>query len=54
MKSQRFISDMEGDRLLITISEEEYKLGIKVYKYNLYDRILWPKGSTPLIIVTIK
>lgn len=44
---------MEGDCLLITVSEEEYKLGLKVYKYNLHGRILWPKGSTPLVIVTI-
>ncbi|KAL2330012.1 hypothetical protein Fmac_017593 [Flemingia macrophylla] len=38
---------MKGDKLVITIPEEEYKLGLEGFKYNLHGRLVLPKGATP-------
>ncbi|XP_058755862.1 uncharacterized protein LOC131629080 [Vicia villosa] len=45
---------IKGDRLSITIPEEEYKAGLLDCKNNLHGRILWPKGSTPLTVMAIR
>lgn len=41
---------MNGDRLTIEISEEEYLAGIDECKFNIHERIIWPKGSNAVII----
>lgn len=43
-------SCVKGDRITITIPEEEYLTGLEACKNNLHDRILWPKGTMPLKI----
>lgn len=45
---------VKGDRLTITIPEEEYKLGVEVCKHHLHGRVVWSKGATPLIVVNLK
>ncbi|XP_058733808.1 uncharacterized protein LOC131605477 [Vicia villosa] len=45
---------IKGDRLSITIPEEEYKDGLLDCKNNLHGRIIWPKGSTPLTVLALK
>lgn len=45
--SQLLQSIIKGDRLLISIPEEEYKTGLQHCKNNLHDSILWPKGDMP-------
>lgn len=45
---------MKGHRLITTISEEECKLGLEARKHNLHGKNLWPKGSTMIILATIR
>lgn len=52
--SQLSASCLKGDRLAITIYEEEYKLSLESCKYNLCGKILWQKGATPLTVAIVK
>ncbi|KAK2426741.1 hypothetical protein QL285_025377 [Trifolium repens] len=45
---------VKGDRLAIEIPEIAYEAGLQACKHNLHGRILWPKGSTPLSVVSLK
>jgi hypothetical protein len=45
---------IKGDRLAIEIPESIYEAGLEACKHNLHGRILWPKGSTPLLVVALK
>lgn len=45
---------IKGDRSSITIPEEEYKAGLKDCKNNLHGHVLWPKGSSSLIVAAIR
>lgn len=45
---------LKGDKFSIEISDEEYELGLDPCKNNLHARVIWPKGSTPLIIVALR
>ncbi|XP_058754707.1 uncharacterized protein LOC131627863, partial [Vicia villosa] len=42
------------DRPYITIPEEECEAGIDECKNNLYGRVLWPKGTAPLVVATLR
>lgn len=44
---------VKGYRLLITIHEYEYLLGLESCKHNLQSRIIWLKGTTPFIVVSL-
>ncbi|CAI8603008.1 unnamed protein product [Vicia faba] len=39
---------LKGDRLSITIPEDEYQARVESCKHNLHGRVLWPKCSKPL------
>ncbi|XP_058752917.1 uncharacterized protein LOC131626115 [Vicia villosa] len=45
---------LKGDRLAITIPEEEYKLGVEACKHHLHGRVVWSKGATPLTVVNLR
>ncbi|XP_058776574.1 uncharacterized protein LOC131650888 [Vicia villosa] len=45
---------VKGDRLAITIPEEEYALGVEACKHHLHGRIVWSKGSAPLTVASLK
>jgi hypothetical protein len=45
---------VKGDRIAISIPEEEYVVGATTCKHNLHGRILWPKGTTPLKVGDLK
>ncbi|XP_058771932.1 uncharacterized protein LOC131645406 [Vicia villosa] len=45
---------VKGDRLSITIPEDEYKAGLEECKNNLHGRILRLKGSSPLTIFDLR
>jgi hypothetical protein len=45
---------VKGDRLAIEIPEVAYQACLDACKHNLHGRIIWPKGSTPLSVVTLK
>ncbi|XP_058777596.1 uncharacterized protein LOC131651882 [Vicia villosa] len=45
---------LKGDRLAITIPEEEYALGVEACKHHLHGRVVWSKGSQPLTVVNLK
>ncbi|XP_058733228.1 uncharacterized protein LOC131604829 [Vicia villosa] len=45
---------IKGDRLSITIPEEEYKAGLNDCKNNLHGRIIWPKENSPLTVVALR
>jgi hypothetical protein len=45
---------VKGDRIAITIPEDEYLAGVEACKHNLHGRIIWPKGSPPLTVETLK
>ncbi|GAU43510.1 hypothetical protein TSUD_399030 [Trifolium subterraneum] len=45
---------VKGDDLAISISEDEYMVGIDNCKHNLHGRVVWSKGSTPLTVVALK
>jgi hypothetical protein len=45
---------IKGDGYAIQIPEEEYMAGMDTCKLNLHGRVLWPKGSTPLTVVSLK
>lgn len=53
-ESQFPIPCLKGDRIAITILEEEYKIGLQACKHNLHGRIVWPRGSTPAIVASIR
>jgi len=44
---------VKGNHFRITISEEEYLLGLESFKNNLHARIIWPKGTTQLTVVAL-
>lgn len=45
---------VKGDRISIYIPEEEYIIGLESCKHNLYWRIIWLKGTTPLTVVGLR
>jgi hypothetical protein len=45
---------VKGDRIAITIPEDEYLVGVEACKHNLHGRVFWPKGSPPLTVDTLK
>lgn len=45
---------VKGDRLAITIPEEEYKLDVEACKHHLHGRGVWSKGYAPLTVVNLK
>jgi hypothetical protein len=45
---------VKGDRLVISIPEEDYLGGLDVCKHNLHGRVVWPKGATPLTVLALK
>jgi hypothetical protein len=47
-------SCLKGDRVALTIPEEEYEAGIAACKNTLHGRIIWPKGTTPLKIDALR
>jgi hypothetical protein len=47
-------SCLKGDRVALTIPEEEYEAGIAACKNALHGRIIWPKGTTPLKIDALR
>ncbi|XP_058726093.1 uncharacterized protein LOC131597408 [Vicia villosa] len=47
-------SIVKGDRISITIPEDEYLAGIASCKFNLHGRIFWPKGSAPLKVDALR
>ncbi|XP_058783255.1 uncharacterized protein LOC131657925 [Vicia villosa] len=52
--SQLPIPCLKGDRLAITIPEDEYKLGVDACKHHLHGRVVWSKGAPPLTVVNLK
>lgn len=45
---------MKGDRLAIEIPEDEYIAGFDECKFNLHGRIIWPKGSNPVTVDSLR
>ncbi|KAI5394531.1 hypothetical protein KIW84_061251 [Lathyrus oleraceus] len=45
---------VKGDRLEITILYDEFLVGIDSCKHDSHGYIVWPKGSTPLTVVSLK
>ncbi|MCI10578.1 F-box family protein, partial [Trifolium medium] len=45
---------VKGDRISISMPDEEYQVGLASCKHNLHGRIIWPKGSTPLKVAEVK
>jgi len=45
---------LKGDKFSISIPDEEYDMGLDAWKNNLHAHIIWPKGSSPLIVVALK
>ena len=45
---------IKGDNLAIEIPKEEYLSGMETCKHNLHARIIWPKGSTPLTVTSLR
>jgi len=45
---------IKGDNFSISIPEEEYLVGIEECKHNLHGRVIWPKGSTPLTVASLR
>jgi hypothetical protein len=45
---------VKGDRIAISIPEEEFLAGFDACKHNLHGRIILPKGSSPLTIDSLK
>lgn len=49
--SQLLAPCVEGGRIVISITEEEYQLGLEACKDNLHGRIIWPKAQRPPLVV---
>lgn len=45
---------LKGDRLAITILEDEYKLGVEASKHNHHGRVIWSKRAVPLTVTNLK
>jgi hypothetical protein len=41
------------DRIAITTPEDEYLAEVETCKHTLHERIVWPKGATPLPVVAL-
>jgi len=52
--SQLPLPVLKGDNFAIEITNEEYIVGTETCKLNLHKRIIWPKGSTPLIAFDLR
>ncbi|MCI05414.1 pectin acetylesterase [Trifolium medium] len=52
--SQFPLSVVKGDRIAISIPENEYQTGLTTCKHNLHGRVIWPKGTTPLKVGDLK
>lgn len=44
----------KGGNLAISIPDDEHEAGIADCKHNLHGRIIWPKGSTHLTVLSLK
>lgn len=45
---------LKSDRLVVTILEDENKIGVDACKHHLHGRVIWSKGFTPLTVVNLK
>jgi hypothetical protein len=45
---------IKGDRVSITIPEEDYIEEMEACKHSLHARIIYPKGATPLTVYDLK
>ena len=45
---------VKGDDIAISIPDEEYDAGLEACKHNLQGRIIWPKGTAPVALDTLK
>ncbi|CAL5202384.1 unnamed protein product [Lathyrus oleraceus] len=45
---------LKEDMLAIVIPKEEYISGVEACKHNLHGCIIWPKGTSPLIVAALK
>ncbi|XP_058759662.1 uncharacterized protein LOC131632971 [Vicia villosa] len=45
---------VKGEKLSITIPENEYNVGLEECKNNLHGRILWSKRSSPLVVFDLR
>ncbi|XP_058766162.1 uncharacterized protein LOC131639707 [Vicia villosa] len=45
---------IKGDKLAITIPEEEYTLGVEACKHHLHGRVVWSKGSQSLMVANLR
>ncbi|MCI25994.1 F-box family protein, partial [Trifolium medium] len=45
---------VKGNRIAITIPEDDYEAGIDDCKHCLHGRVFWPKGATPLSVVALR
>ena len=52
--SQLLVTCLKGDRLAITIPEDEYNLGVEACKHHLHGIVVWSKISAPLKVVNLK
>ncbi|KAK2427610.1 hypothetical protein QL285_026178 [Trifolium repens] len=44
----------KGDAYAIPIPEDEYLAGLETCKHNLHARIIWPKGTTPPTVMSLR
>jgi hypothetical protein len=45
---------LKGNRISITIPEDDYEAGIDDCKHCLHGRVIWPKGTTPVSVVALR
>jgi len=45
---------IKGDRVSISISEDDYMACIDECIHNLHERIIYPKGATPLTVFSLR
>ncbi|AES99308.2 DUF4283 domain protein [Medicago truncatula] len=47
-------SVIKGDKVSISIPEDDYTVGLEACKHNLHARIIYPKGATPLTVFSLR
>ncbi|CAK8538673.1 unnamed protein product [Lathyrus sativus] len=45
---------VKGDRIPISVSKDEYQLGLEDCKHDLHGRVIWLKGTSPLTVAALK
>lgn len=45
---------IKGDGVSISIPDDDYVIGTETCKHNLHARIIYPKGSTPLLVFSLR